>query len=259
MFPKLFAITFISLSFGAHAAPPKQILNTATQQNITPEQLAADLSQADIVLIGEQHDNPTHHAAQLWLLQHTQSQRNSGSVVLEMLTPEQQGALDEVQQWLQQGGATGKRSLAEKIQWNSAWDWSQYQNLMYYLLRQKTRVIGGNAVAADLQRQQNFLPQGKNSGSESVRQALGQLMHSHHGSAQNLVAMQQYKDYRMSQTLLDAPKPAWLLAGNIHVSKQLGVPLFLRDQGFAGRLKVVLLTDKDSEVSAQHADYVWYF
>lgn len=258
MFHKLILIVLCGLITIAQAAPQGEIVASATQQAITPTQLAADLAQADMVLIGEQHDNAQHHAAQLWLLQQTQSQRDSGSVVLEMLTPKQQQAVDEVQQWLHRGGQTGRRSLAEKIQWNAAWDWAQYQNLLHYLLHQKARVMGGNANTEDVQQQQHFLPQGQNSGSQAVRQSLAQLMQRHHGNTQNLVAMQQYKDFHMSQTLLNAPKPTWLLAGNIHVSKQLGVPLFLRDLHFSGSLKVVLLADKNSKVAAEHADYIWY-
>ena len=58
------------------------------------------------VIVGEQHDNPEHHQVQLWLLQALAEQRAQGSLLLEMLTEDQQVAVDKVhgtsvQQWPQ--------------------------------------------------------------------------------------------------------------------------------------------------------------
>lgn len=258
MFPKFILMALCGCLALAYAAPQGTIIATATQQTLTPEQLANELVQADIVLIGEQHDKLTHHEVQQWLLERTAAQRLSGSVVLEMLTPEQQSAVDEVQTWLHQGGQTGKRSLAAKIQWNHAWDWRQYQNVMYTLLHQKARLLAGNPNVDDLRQNKDFVPQGQAGNDVRVRNALLQLLHNHHSNTQHLLAQQQYKDHTMSQVLLAAPKPAWLIAGNIHVSKQLGVPLHVRDQNFSGSLKVFMTADKNSEVSPEHADYIWY-
>lgn len=243
----------------AHAQPTGRIVDTATGQTVAPEQLAQVLAQAQIVLIGEQHDKTAHHQAQEWLLQQTAQARENGSVALEMLAPEQQQPVREMQAHLLNGGRTGKRSLEGKINWNAAWDWPQYQNLMYTLLHQKAQVLAANPSRRDLARQTDFQPQGTHSGSSAVREALSKLMGRHHGNTDGMVSMQQYKDHTMSQVLLAAPKPAWLIAGNIHVAKTLGVPLFLRDAGFSGSLKVVLMLDEGNDADSQHADYIWYF
>lgn len=243
----------------AHAQPTGRIVDTATGQTVSPEQLAHILAQAQIVLIGEQHDKAEHHQAQQWLLQATEQARANGSVALEMLTPEQQPAINDMQAYLLNGGSTGRRSLEDKINWNAAWDWSQYQNLMYTLLHQKAPILAANPSRSQLRQQTDFQAKGEHSGHPAVHAALSQLMHNHHSNTQNLVAMQQYKDFTMSRVLLAAPKPAWLIAGNIHVSKQLGVPLFLRDAGFADNLKVVLMSEEGSNADRQHADYIWFF
>lgn len=256
---KIYLVLLLFWSQGAVADAMGRIVETQNGQNISPEQLVQALSQAQIVLIGEQHDNAQHHAAQQWLLQQTEKVRQNGSVALEMLTQQQQDAVREVQHYLQQGGSTGKRSLAEKINWNAAWDWRKYQNIMYMLLHQKAQVLAASPDRDDLARQTTFVPQGIYSGDVSVRNSLSKLMYQHHADTQNLVSMQQYKDLTMSQVLLHAPKPAWLIAGNIHVSKQLGVPLFLRDAHFSGSLKTVLMTDEGSGADSQHADYIWFF
>ncbi|SNB69177.1 Uncharacterised protein [Kingella negevensis] len=240
----------------AHAEPTGTIYQTATGQTLTPVQLAEQLKQADIVLIGEEHDNPQHHATQQWLLEHTN--RHTGSTILEMLAPEQQQPINEVQTWFHQGGKSGMRSLAGKINWNMTWDWSQYQNVMRTLLTQTPAIVSGSPSRSELAANQNFAPQGKFASQAKVQTALSQIISNHHGGG-NMVAMQQYKDFRMAQALLQSPKPAWLIAGNIHASKQLGVPLFLQDAGFSGSLKVLLLSSKDNEIDKQHADYIWLF
>lgn len=254
---KPFILIFIFIIQSAFSEPLGRILETQTGKNISPNELVEALSRAEIVLIGEQHDNLKHHEAQEWLLQQTANQR--GSVILEMLVPEQEALLGEMQTYLLNGGSTGKRSLAEKINWNMSWDWSQYQSLIYTLLHQKALLLAGSPSRKDLAQQTQFIPSGTNAGNPAVRQSLTALMDTHHGEVKHLVAMQQYKDFKMSTVLLNAPKPAWLIAGNIHVSKQLGVPLFLRDAGFTGNVKILLLTETGSEVDGHHADFIWFF
>lgn len=45
-----------------------RIVDLASGRTIDPEQLLDRLARAERVLVGEQHDNPDHHALQLWLL-----------------------------------------------------------------------------------------------------------------------------------------------------------------------------------------------
>lgn len=52
---------------GRDSAQLGQIRDLATGEQLTPEQLVAYLAPAPRVLVGK-HDNPDHHALQLWLL-----------------------------------------------------------------------------------------------------------------------------------------------------------------------------------------------
>lgn len=54
------------------------IRDMSSGRELTPQQLAERLAQAPRVLVGEQHDNPDHHALQLWLLQVLADQRAQG-------------------------------------------------------------------------------------------------------------------------------------------------------------------------------------
>lgn len=83
-----------------HVAPPPpisgEIRDLHSGQILTAQELLTRLSGPQLLIIGEQHDNADHHAAQLWLLQALGEQRPQGSLLLEMLTPKQQPNVDQV-------------------------------------------------------------------------------------------------------------------------------------------------------------------
>jgi uncharacterized iron-regulated protein len=238
-------------------ADASYILDNHSQQHISVTQLLADLAQADVVLLGEKHDEAQQHQLQLGLLQHSRQLRPQAAVLLEMLASAQQRQVDRVKVWMEQGGKTGKRGLAAKMAWNSQWDWTQYQDLLFDLMPQTTKVLAANPDPEAVQQAAHFVPQGPRSSDLKVRTALAQIM-GQSAAAEALVGKQQYKDQHMAQALLNAPKPAWLIAGAIHCSKVLGVPLFLADAGYRGQVKVLIMTELGTELSAQHADYIWF-
>lgn len=96
------------------------IIDLASGQAISPEQLVQRLAGAPRVLVGEKHDNPDHHALQLWLLRALQGQRVQGSLLLEMLQPEQQPLVDKVQ------GQPVPADLPKALAWQDGWDWQLY-------------------------------------------------------------------------------------------------------------------------------------
>ena len=247
------------LSAAAYAAAPAgRIYDTQAARDISPEELVKQLSEADIVLVGEKHDEAAHHAAELWLLQQTADVRKNGSVLLEMLDSTQQKSVSEVQQWLLAGGDTPARRLSEKMEWNPAWNWQDYSAVVAEIMHSPAKVLAANPPRAETRKAAAFVPSGKFSSDAQVREALGSIMGGNHGSTEGLVSMQQFKDHTMTQNLIAAPKPAWLLAGAIHTSKRLGVPLFLRDAAVSGKVKVLVLTHDTAGMTHEHGDYIWY-
>lgn len=237
--------------------PSGSIIRTADGARITPEALRTALSQADIVLIGERHDAPAHHQAEAWL-----SAGRSGSTLLEMLNTQQQAAVQSTQQFLQRGGYSQQNSLADKIQWNSAWDWTQYRGLLNSLLRGQSAVLPASPDRSAVQAAASFMPAGASAANPAVRKALAAIIGGQHGASDSAavaanVSQQQYKDSIMAERLMSTPKPAWLIAGAVHTSKALGVPLYLKDRGYAGKMLVLILTDPDSGLTNEHADYIW--
>lgn len=233
-------------------------------QSLTPQQLVVRLAAAPRVLVGEQHDNPDHHALQLWLLQALDDQRPQGSLLLEMLTPDQQARVATVQRNIGQGQYPA--DLPAALGWQKGWDWALYGPLMRYALRQPYPVLSANLGAEEVAAIYHQRPalSGPRSSSASVReQLLAQVRVAHCGMLPEdalpaMLAVQQQRDRRMARSVMNAPAPALLFAGSYHVRKDLGVPLHLADLGSTGRTVALLLAQVGSEVRADSADYVWY-
>ncbi len=233
-------------------------------RKLTPRQLVDRLAAAQRVLVGEQHDNPDHHALELWLLQALDDQRPQGSLLLEMLTPDQQGRVDTVQRDIRQGRYPA--DLTAALAWQQGWDWALYGPVMRFALAQPYPVLSANLAAeeiAAIYHQRPALGGTRSTGAEVREHLLAQVRDSHCGllpedALPAMLAIQQQRDRRMARSMMEAPAPAMLLAGSYHVRKDLGVPLHMLDLGSSEEPVVLLFAPVGSDVKRDSADYVWY-
>ncbi|MDD2057867.1 ChaN family lipoprotein [Pseudomonas sp. GD03860] len=240
------------------------IRELATGHTLTPQQLVERLAAAPRVLVGEQHDNPDHHALQLWLMRQLAAQRPQGSLLMEMINPDQQANVDAVQAAARAGEAPG--DLFKALAWQANWDWSVYGALVTYAVKQPYPLLAANLNRAQIMQIYKQRPslEGSVSTTPSVQATLlNDIRESHCGllpEAQMpaMLAVQQQRDRRMAERLLAAPTPAVLLAGAFHVRKDLGVPLHLSDLGAKEGNLVLILAETGKTVSAESADFVWY-
>ena len=127
---------------GLQHAELGQIVELRTGARLTPEQLLTRLAAAPKVLVGERHDNPDHHALQLWLLRALAAQRPQGSLLLEMLTPDQQAKVDQVRAAIAAGQAP--QDILGALSWQPGWAWSLYGPLVQHALRQPYPLFAAN-------------------------------------------------------------------------------------------------------------------
>ncbi|CAM3710532.1 putative iron-regulated protein [Pseudomonas reidholzensis] len=248
-------------SEGRDNAALGQIRVLASGQLISPAQLLAQLAEAPRVLVGEKHDNPDHHALQLWLLQALQRQRPQGSLLLEMLEPAQQARVDALA-----GKAPLPADLDKALDWQEGWDWAMYGPIVREALQQSVPLLAANLSAAEMRQayRQPVALTGPRSNAPQVKAALLQQVREGHcgllpeSQLPAMLAVQQQRDRRMAERLLAAPQPALLLAGSYHMRKDLGVPLHLADLGAKGESKVLLLTEVGEVVEPGMADFVWF-
>lgn len=248
-----------------------EIVDLRTGASVTAGQLLDELAGASLLLLGEKHDNPDHHALQLWLLQALEKRRVQGALVMEMLTVDQQETVTQVQTKMTKGTRPADLPLA--LNWHKGWDWSQYSALVTHVLAQPYPLLAGNlnrdALMAIYRQPPELL------GRESTRADVTERLSAHIREAHcnklpetqlpAMLAVQQQRDRSMAKVLLDAPKPAVLIAGAYHVRYDLGVPLHVRDlQGIddvaTGNVeqRVLIFAEADQDVLAGSADFVWY-
>ncbi len=233
-------------------------------EQLTPQQLIERLAKAPRVLVGERHDNPDHHALQLWLLQALAGQRTQGSMLLEMLNPDQQIRVEQVQAAM--AGGESVSDLPSALAWQRNWDWAMYGPILRYALAQPYPVLSANLDRSEIMRIYAARPvlSGTASTAAVVRTPLlAQIRDSHCGQLPEnqlpaMLAVQQQRDRRMAERLLDAPEPAILFAGAFHVRRDLGVPLHLADLGAAPDSLVLILAEVGKPVAVEAADFVWY-
>jgi uncharacterized iron-regulated protein len=228
-------------------------------KQLTPEQLIERLAPAPRVLVGEQHDNPDHHALELWLLQALEQKRAQGSVLMEMLNPDQQAKVDQ---------ARGHEvaDLPAALAWQKNWEWSMYGPIVRHALAQPYPLLAANLDRSEIMGIYKTRPvlAGSASTAPSVQAPLlEQIRESHCGllpeeQLPSMLAVQQQRDRRMAQRLLAAPQPALLFAGAFHVRRDLGVPLHLGDLGAGQGSVSLVLAEVGKPVPATSADYVWY-
>ncbi|MDR2307877.1 MAG: ChaN family lipoprotein [Paucimonas sp.] len=246
-------------SEGRDHAQLGQIRDLSTGQVVSPEQLVERLASAPRVLVGEKHDNPDHHALQLWLLRALDSRRPQGSLLLEMLQPEQQARVDA-----QQGKASV--DLAKALDWQPGWDWALYGPIVREALAHAYPLLAANLSSAEVREayRQPVAPSGTYSSAPAVLQALREQVRVGHcdllpqSQLPTMLSVQRQRDRRMAERLLAAPQPAMLFAGSYHARKDLGVPLHLRDLRATGESIVLLLAEVGEKVEPGMADYVWY-
>lgn len=240
-----------------------RIVDLRSGEVLSPRQLVERLAAAPRVLVGERHDNPDHHALQLWLLRALAEHRATGSLLLEMLNPDQQAAVDRVRGEL----AAGRRpaDLPAALAWQPGWDWALYGPLVSHALAQPYPLLAANLDRREITRVYRASPALDGHLSTALRvqdRLLAQIRESHCGMLPDsqlpaMLAVQQQRDRRMAERLLAAPTPALLFAGAFHVRRDLGVPLHLADLDSRGEL-VLILAEAGRPVAATAADFVWY-
>ena len=258
-------LALLMLSACQHVSTPPpvvgEIRDLRSGQPLTAEELVARLETPSRLIVGEQHDNRDHHALQLWLLQSLGERRAQGSLLLEMLTPDQQLRVDDVRH-----ASTPPADLPDALAWQSGWDWNLYGPIVRFALTQQYPLLAANLDTLEVRAVYANPPtlSGLRSNAASVKdELLEQVSDSHCGLLPKsqmpaMLAVQQQRDRRMAERLLAAPTPSLLFTGAYHARKDVGVPIHVLDLGEPQAPMVLMLAEQGSEVTPAMADYVWY-
>lgn len=238
-----------------------EIRDLRNGQTLTAQELLARLAEPSRLVVGEQHDNRDHHQLQLWLLRALGERRPQGSLLLEMLTPDQQRRVDDVRH-----GSSLPTDLPAALAWQPGWDWNLYEPIVRFALTQPYPLLAANLDTLEVRTVYAKPPSlsGSRSNAPTVKEELlAQISDSHCGLLPTsqmpaMLAVQQQRDRRMAERLLAAPSPSLLFAGAYHARKDVGAPIHVLDLGEPEAPTVLMLAEQGAEVTPAMADYVWY-
>jgi hypothetical protein len=98
--------------------PAGRVYDIATRRFVSPDEAVARAAGADLVLLGEKHDNPDHHRLQAWLLDALARAGRRPAVVFEMIPRDRAGALATALG----ASPSDPDALAEALDWShSGW------------------------------------------------------------------------------------------------------------------------------------------
>ena len=243
---------------------------------LDPTALAAALEPAGVVVLGELHDNPVHHARQTRLVRALDPR----GLAFEMVPT---GSEEGIAVFLEQGGARGEIGPAigwERLGWP---DWELYAPI--FRAAGGAYIAGGAPARSELReamRRGAAVAWGAGAGRVGLDRPLGpemrrelvrEMMAAHCGEiprpvAQGMVEAQRFKDARLASAALRALErgggQAVLITGNEHARVDRGVPEYIGRLApgvpvrSVGMIELPAGADPVETAAGLPYDYVWF-
>ena len=129
-------------SFGVDEPLVGSIYSVSDKNSVSFDTLAKKLATADIVLLGEQHDNPDHHMLQARVLRALGETRRPQTVAFEMITTEQAASLGACFT----DDACTPADVRKATNWDTGgWpEWELYAPVFDAAFENKTQIVGAD-------------------------------------------------------------------------------------------------------------------
>lgn len=229
-----------------------ELYDVAAARTVTRKDLDRALESADVVLIGEQHDNVDHHSLQRGILRGIAGGGRRPAVVFEQLDLDRQEAIDAALAALEDAPVAERAgAIAEAVSWQtSGWpSFDMYRPVFETALEENLPVRAANLSREKLRA--GFA--GSSAGSSAELAALSaqaletleaDIVESHCGHAPKsmvdaMIAAQRRRDAAIAGVVVDALGPAAhgaaeregggavVICGFGHARKDYGVPVAL--------------------------------
>lgn len=125
------------------AAQSKSVFRVSDQTVIGYSEMIDDLRRAEIVFVGESHDNQAHHRLQLEIIEVLHNSGKPLAVGFEMFTAKNQAVLDK---WI--AGALPQDQFIKAYYENWNFPWPLYRDILLYVRENKIPAIGLNVEPA---------------------------------------------------------------------------------------------------------------
>lgn len=235
-----------------------RIQDVAGDREVTAKELAAALAGAEIVLLGEQHDNVDHHRLQARVLQDMIAEGRRPAVAFEQLDVEKQAAVDAVLSKPAAGEdespSARATALAEAVDWKkSGWPpFDEYRPVFETALGGELPIRAANLSRAAMGHVLAHTTAGAKNGragrvdathdveltAEARASLAADIKESHCGYADDrmtamMIEAQRRRDETMAGAVVKAlaesgPGGVVLISGFGHARSDYGVPIHLR-------------------------------
>jgi uncharacterized iron-regulated protein len=223
----------LACAFAALASPP------AAAQSAPPAPAAAPVpAPAPVLLLGEVHDNPDGHRARLALLQSHVDAGWHPAIAMEQFDRERQPDLDRAQRECKDAACVVAMAAPAK----AGWHWAFYAPVIDLALREHLPLYAANLSRADAGR---IVERGwdKPVPVDVLQPQVEEVRSGHCGMLPDdmlapMATAQVARDEAMAAVIsaalaANAGAGVALLAGNGHVRRDIGVPVWLRARGVA--------------------------
>ncbi|MBF0114639.1 MAG: ChaN family lipoprotein [Magnetococcales bacterium] len=128
---------------------PQTILDTRNDRQLTAPQLLHNLLQADIIYLGEEHDNPQHHHLQLAIVEKLLQTGKRPIIGFEFFSREQtswllQYSVGNPSRMPTNHPTTPEERLRQQLGWEKRSDWSFYFPLVQLARQHRLMVFGAD-------------------------------------------------------------------------------------------------------------------
>ncbi len=238
----------------ATGGPDAQIWQAQPGRFVPFDDLLRQARAADIVLLGETHDNAAHHALQARLFAALADKDPGTVLVMEQFDVGDQPRLDAVRA---SDASPELRLAALKLVMQPGWDWSAYEPMLALAVERRLQVVAANISREALRRGMDALGAGEpvrlglTSGWSSAQQAeLARDISASHCSALPsaavvaMAAAQRTRDAVMADRLLSVRAGvAVAILGRGHVRSDLAVPWYLQRRSPQSRVLAIGLVE----------------
>ncbi|MEW5909423.1 MAG: ChaN family lipoprotein [Thermodesulfobacteriota bacterium] len=248
-----------------------EFLSGKTGGVISFDEMIRDLSDVDIIYIGETHTNPQHHYLQYTIIQVLHKMGYELTVGMEMIDHTYQKVLDE---WT--SGGLDESAFLEKTHWYANWryDFELYRNILLFLKQNKIPLLGLNipfhippkisigGIDSLSEEEQKHLPERIDITYTEHRAYISEIFKAHRIKGRNnfeyfYLAQCTWED-AMAERIASGFKKGKIivLAGNGHIIKKFGIP----DRAFARvrkSFRTLYLSSPEEEIDPSFGDYIW--
>ncbi|HVO29590.1 MAG TPA: ChaN family lipoprotein [bacterium] len=246
--PLLALVSLAALLGGCAPRPPRApegwpqktewIVDGRTGERSSFDAMIDDLSGADVVFVGEDHDNPHHHELQKRVLDALAAKKNGMGLGMEMLQERSQKVADEFSE-----GKIDADALASEVDWKRTWGFpfAMYRPVLEVARAKKVALFALNAddevvhkvsqkglegLTAEERAKVPELDLSSKEYRDFVREAFQGHMKMSEDRFERFFTAQVIWDETMASHTADAAKnrPMMVMAGTGHLLRRMGIP-----------------------------------